>query len=96
MEIMLSAVCTRTGTLFDGVHHGKRVHHRGEHAHLVCRGTIHFRALSAAPEIAAADNDADFHAHSVHFHDFVHYPRDNFLIEPEALFARERFARKLE
>ncbi len=49
---------------FDRVLHGQRVHHRRQHAHVVGAGALHAlgRALHAAEDVAAADDQAHFGA----------------------------------
>ena len=58
--------CTRVGTpmLSSAVLHGQRVHHGRQHAHVVGLGALHagFDAPLAAPDVAAADDEADLHA----------------------------------
>ena len=45
--------------------HRERVHHRGEHAHVVGGDAVHAgaRQARAAEDVAAADDDGDLHAH---------------------------------
>ena len=49
--------------LLQCIRKGEGVHHRGQHAHMICARTIHFAAGTAAPKIAAADDQSDFNAH---------------------------------
>ena len=47
--------------------HRQRVHHRGQHAHVIGSGAFHAlgRALQAAEDVATADDHADLDAHLV-------------------------------
>ena len=81
--------------LFDGVLHGEGIDDGGEHAHMVRRGAVHVGTLPAAPEIAAAQHDAYFHAHGVNADELVHHARNDLFVQAEALFAGERFAGEL-
>ena len=56
---------------------------------------VHIGALAPPPEVAAAQNDADFHAHFVRADELVYHARNNFFVQAEALIARERLARQL-
>ena len=49
--------------LLKAVRHAERIDDRSQHAHVVCTGTVHAAAASAAPEVAAAHNDGDLAAH---------------------------------
>ena len=50
----------------DGVLHGQRIHHRGQHAHVIAGDAVHAGAgePGAAEDVAAADHDGDLHAGS--------------------------------
>ena len=81
--------------LLDRVLHGEGVDDRRQHAHVVGGGAVHARALPAAPEVAAAQHDADLHAHVVHADELVDDAGDDLFVQPEPLFAGERLAREL-
>ena len=66
-----------------------------EHSHVVGGRTVHLRALPPPPKVAAADDEPHLDAHLMHFDELVYDPRDDLFVEPEALLARERFAREL-
>ena len=63
---------------------------------MVRRSPVHFLAFSAAPEVAAADDDADLHAHFLDFRDLIHHAGDHLFVQPETLFAGERFSRQFD
>jgi hypothetical protein len=48
--------------LFEGIHHGQRVDHRGQHAHIVGRHAIHapFRGVQSAKNVAPSDYQSYF------------------------------------
>jgi preprotein translocase subunit YajC len=50
--------------LFQRVLHRQRVHHRGQHAHVVAGDPVHAAGgqAGAAEDVAAADHQADLHA----------------------------------
>ena len=62
------ADCTRVGTpdFSSADCMAERVHHGGQHAHVVGLGAFHAGrgAGDAAEDVAAADHDADLHAHA--------------------------------
>jgi hypothetical protein len=76
-----------------GVAHGvlqcERVHHGGEHAHVVGRCTVHTgrTACHAAKNITAADDDRELRAHAHHFRDVCHHPFDCRAIDAEGIVA---------
>ena len=80
--------------LFDRVLQGERVDDGSEHSHVIRGGAVHAGALTAAPEIAAADDDADLHAHIVYADELIDDAGDDLFVQPEALISRERLARK--
>ena len=82
--------------LLDGVLHGERIDDGGEHPHVIRRGAVHVGALPPPPEIAAAQHDADLHAHVVHADELVDDPLDDRLVQAEAVIAGERLAGELE
>ena len=86
----------RDAQLLQLVGDGQRVHHRGQHSDLIGQGALHLAAGTAAPEVAAAHDDADLYAQIVRlFHaaaDGVH----GRLIKAGALFAAQSFAADLQ
>ena len=56
--------------VLERVLHGQRIHHRGEHAHVVAGDPVHAGAgeARAAEDVAAADDHGDLRAH---FHELV-------------------------
>ena len=54
--------------------------------------SVHIRALTSAPEVATADNDADLDAHIPDFRDLFHNARDNGVVQSESVFTRKGFA----
>src|SRR5580704_10372701 len=50
---------------FQSILHGKRVHHRGEHPHVIAGHAVHSGACEpgAAKDVAAADDDRHLHTH---------------------------------
>ena len=63
--------------------HGERVHHGGQHAHVVGLGAFHAGggAGDAAEDVAAADHDADLHAHADHVADIGGDGADGVVVE---------------
>ena len=74
--------------------HRERVHHRGEHAHVVAGDAVHAgaRQAGAAEDVAAADHDRDLHAQA---HDFADLERDaleHLRVDAVVLLAQQRLA----
>ena len=61
---------------------------------MIGRGAVHVGALPAPPEVAAADDDAHFHAHRMHADELVYDAGDDLFVQAEARLAGERLARK--
>mgnify|MGYP003296387929 CR=1 FL=1 len=83
---------------FKGVLHGHGVHHGGQHAHVVGVGTVHAlgRGGQAAEDVAAADDQGEFHAQSGHF---GYLPADElhgFRVDAGTFFSGQSFAAQLE
>src|SRR5207237_58120 len=59
----------------EAILHGERVHHRGEHAHVVGRHAVHAgtRESRAAEDVAAADHEREL---DIHLTDLLQLPRD--------------------
>src|SRR3989440_1611308 len=76
----------------------ERVHHRGEHSHVVGGGAVHpGRARRHAPEdIAAADHHADLHAQARDLRDLADDGLDGLAVDAESIFPHQRFARQFE
>ena len=75
-----------------------RVHHGGEHAHVVARGAVHAGRAerNAAEDVAAAHDDADFNAEVDDALDFLNHALQNAAIDAEGVFAHQGFAGKFE
>jgi hypothetical protein len=78
--------------------HGQRVHHRGQHAHVVGRRALHplRRALKPAEDVAAADDHANLDPQVV---DRLHLLRDALhrgRVQAIALIAHQRLARDFQ
>ena len=60
---------------FDGVLHGERVHHGGEHAHVIAGHAVHSgaRKTRSAEDVAAADDHGHVHTH---FDELLQLERD--------------------
>ena len=76
----------------------ERIDRRRQHAHVVCAGALHFAAavLNAAPEVAAADDNADLAAFLIALFDYVTYRPDHIKIQAEMLIPCKRFAADLD
>ena len=77
---------------------GDRIHHRGEHAHVVGRGPVHAggRALEAAEDVAAAHHDRQFGARGHHGGHITGDRLDDRRVNAVALISHQRFAAELE
>ena len=82
--------------LAQGVLDGQRVHHGGQHADLVGVHAVHLAAGAAAPEVAAADDDADLGTEVVGGLDAGADGGDGLLIKAGALGAGESLAADLQ
>ena len=74
--------------------HGKRVHHGGQHSHVVGLSALHpSRGTGdAAEDVAAADHDADLHAHADHVADIGGDGTDGVVVEAILAAAHQGFA----
>ena len=74
------------------------VHRRGQHSHVVGTGALNvaLAVFHAAPEVAAADDDAHLHTHVRALFDDVAHLGNDVEVEAEVLVARQRLAADLE
>jgi hypothetical protein len=84
--------------LVHGIGQRQRVHHRGQHAHVVGGGAVHAdRTTRHAPEdIAAADDHRHFDAHAGHLGHLLHHAHDGGAVDAEGVVAHQRLTRQLE
>ena len=84
--------------LLQHVGHGHAVHGGSQHTHVVGTGALDvtFAVLHAAPEVAAADDDAHLHAHLDAFADHVGHLAHDVEIKTEFLVACQRFTADLQ
>jgi hypothetical protein len=84
--------------LVHGVTQCQRVHHGGQHAHVVGSGPVHAdRATGHAPEdIATADDDRHLDTHAGDFTDFVHHAHDGVTVDAKLVIAHQGLTRQLE
>ena len=80
---------------FQHVLHGQGIEHRGQHAHVVRRGTLHAfgRAGEPAKNIAAADDQGHLHAHLEHGADFAADGGHGFRVDAVFVLARQELRR---
>ena len=83
--------------LLQHIGHGHAVHGGGQHAHVVGTGALDMplAVLHAAPEVAAADDDAHLHTHFYTFLDDVSHPAHHLKIQANVLVACQRLAADL-
>lgn len=82
---------------FEAILHGEGVDYRGEHTHMVGGGAVHFAVrLSAAPEVAASDNDAHFHAEVLDFDYLVAHRREFGVVDTRPVRRGECFTGKFD
>src|SRR5699024_782744 len=74
---------------------GQRVHYRREHSDLIRSDALHIAAGTAAPEVAAADDDADLDAHVIRFLDSFANLLDRVNIQSESLVSGKSFSAQL-
>ena len=96
----------RNGRLYTGLQplplqgalHGQCIDHRGQHAHVVAAGAVHARGggRHAAEDVAAADHQADLHAHVVHGLDLLGDHADHLGVEAIFPLAHQPLARELQ
>ena len=84
--------------LLQDICHGHAVHGGGQHAHVVGTGALNvaLAILHAAPEVAAADDDAHLYAHLHTLADHIGNTVHHIKIEAELLLACQRFAADLQ
>ena len=71
------------------------VHHRSQHTDLIGQRALHLTAGAAAPEVAAAHNDADLHAQLMSLFHAAANGVHSGLVKAHALFAAQRLAADL-
>jgi hypothetical protein len=78
--------------------HGQRVHHRGQHPHVIGGRALHplRGALQPAKDVAAADHHADLDAEVVDRLHLAGDALDGGRVQAEALVAHQRLARDLQ
>ena len=74
------------------------VHGRSQHPHVVGTGTLNvtLAVLHAPPEVAAADDNADLHAHVHALLDDVRHLTQHLKVQAEVLLARQCLAADLQ
>ena len=84
--------------LLQNVGHRHAVHRRGQHPHVVGTGALDvaLAVFHAAPEVAAADDDAHLNAHLIAAPDDVAHLGNDVEVEAEVLVARQRLTADLE
>src|SRR6185503_1304695 len=84
--------------LTHGVRQRERVHHGGEHAHVVGGGPVHsLRARrQAAEDVAAADHHAELHPHARDLRDLVDDRLDRRAVDAKRIVPHQGFPRQLE
>ncbi len=82
---------------FERVLHRERVHHGGEHAHVVAGDAVHAgaREARAAEDVAAADDDGDLHAHRVDLADLAGDALEHRRVDAVVRDAHQGFAAQL-
>ena len=78
--------------MLQSVLQSERIDNRREHAHMVCRRAVHIHALTASPEIASADDNADVYAQIVHDFDLLNHFVYDMVVDACAGRARKGFA----
>ena len=81
-----------------GTAQSERIDDRGAHAHLVAFDTVESLSCTAqaAEYVAAADDDADLHAHVVHFFDLFRIFGQTLFVDAVTLFSHEALAAQFE
>ncbi len=84
--------------LFERILHGKRIHDRRQHTHIVCAGTFHADGGfgQSAEDIASANDKAKLDALASDIGDFLSHGLDGFHVDAEALVPHQYLARHLE
>ena len=82
--------------LFKGVGQCQRIHDSGHHTHMVGTGTLHLRVVAAAPEVAAANHNADLAAKLLHPFDGFGNAKHHTVINAAVLVAGKKFAAHLQ
>ena len=83
---------------FQCVLHGERVHHRGQHAHVIGGAAVHALGGTghAAKNIAATDHQTDIIAGILGGLHLARHPRHRCRIDPERLVTHRGLARQLQ
>jgi hypothetical protein len=84
--------------LVHGISQRQRVHHGGQHAHVIGGRTVHAdRATRHAPEdIATANDHSHFDPQLRHINDFVHHANDGGTVDAKTVIPHQRLTRQLE
>ena len=83
---------------FKGILHGKGVHHRCQHAHIVACRALHpsGRTRHTAEDVAATDDKADLYAGANDIADFAGNSGNHLRINAVGLLAHQRFTRDFQ
>ena len=97
---MRTALCTRAcaAQALDGVLHGERIHHGGQHAHVIAGHAVEsrLRQARAAEDVAATDHAGHLHAGLLDLEHFARDALDHRGIDAEVGPAEQRLARELD
>ena len=74
----------------------KRIHRRCQHTDMVCARSVHMLAGAASPEVAAPDDDTDFHAFIRDLFDGFTDAQHRFVINTLARFTGKHLAGELQ
>ncbi len=80
--------------LFQSVLHSQRIHHRGQHAHVIGAGALHVarRLGQPAEDIAAADHQTQLNTETRNRRDLSRHSLDGIHVDAETLIAHQHFA----
>ncbi|MNY16853.1 hypothetical protein D3C86_1501430 [compost metagenome] len=81
-----------------GVLQGQRVHHGGQHAHVVGRGTVHAGSAAghATEDVAAADHHGDLDAQLHDLGNVIDHAFDGGAVDAEGIVAHQGLTGKFK
>ncbi len=84
--------------LVHGIGQGQRVHHGGQHAHVVSGGTVHAdrAARDTTENIAPTDHHRHLHTQAGDFGDLFHHADDGGAVDAKGVIPHQRLTRQLE
>ncbi|MPN22651.1 hypothetical protein SDC9_170034 [bioreactor metagenome] len=84
--------------LVHGISQGQRVHHGGQHAHVIRRGAVHAdgAASHATEDVSTTNHHRHLHTHAGDFGDLLDHAHDGGTVDAELIIPHQRLTRQLQ